>query len=85
MAVLMTVLGGIAMTTMPKDISPNINTPVVSVLWTYSGISPQEMAGRIITIDERALTTTVSDIEHLESTSYNGIAVIRVFFQPDGL
>src|SRR5271157_4332504 len=83
MAVLMGVLGGIAIVSMPKDIFPYINIPVASVIWSYSGLPPQEMADRVVTIDERAMTTTVNDIEHMESTSYNGVAVIKVFFQPN--
>src|SRR5581483_7318033 len=83
MAVLMAVLGGIAIFSMPKDIFPYINIPVVSVVWSYTGLPPQEMADRVVTIDERAMTTTVNDIEHMESTSYNGVAVIKVFFQPN--
>ncbi len=78
----MGVLGAIAIVTMPKDIFPYINIPVVSVVWSYSGLPPQEMADRVVTIDERAMTTTVNDIEHMESTSYNGVSVIKVFFQP---
>ncbi len=82
MAVLIAVLGGIAIVSTPKDIFPYINIPVASVVWSYGGLSPQEMADRIVTISERAMTTTVNDIEHMESTSYNGVAVVRVFFQP---
>ncbi len=82
MAVLMAVLGGLAIVNTPKDIFPYINLPVASVVWSYSGLSPQEMADRVVTISERAMTTTVNDIEHMESTSYNGVAVIRMFFQP---
>src|ERR1700749_3324337 len=66
----------------PKDIYPYINIPVVTIVWSYSGLPPQEMEGRIVTICERALTTTVNDIEHTQSESYQGVAVIRVFFQP---
>jgi multidrug efflux pump subunit AcrB len=83
MAVLMFVLGIIAIVSMPKDIFPYINIPVISVVWSYSGISPQEMADRVVTVDERAMTTTVNDIEHMESTSYQGLSVIKVFFQPN--
>ncbi len=66
----------------PKDIFPYIDIPVVTIVWTYSGLSPNEMEGRMVTICERALTTTVNDIEHTESESYQGVAVIKVFFQP---
>src|SRR5438477_2410270 len=82
MAVLMLVLGVAAIVTMRKDIFPAINIPVISVVWSFNGMSPQEMAERIVTIDERAMTTTVNDIEHMESTSYPGTAIIRVFFHP---
>ena len=66
----------------PKDIFPNINIPIVTIVWTYSGLTPTEMEGRIVTVCERALTTTVNDIEHSESESYQGVAVVRVYFQP---
>ena len=66
----------------PKDIFPYINIPVVTIVWSYSGLTPTEMEGRIVTVCERALTTTVNDIEHSESQSYQGVAVIRVYFQP---
>src|ERR1700744_4710557 len=66
----------------PKDIYPYIDIPVVTIVWSYSGLPPQEMEGRIVTVCERALTTTVNDIEHTESESYQGVAVIRVYFQP---
>jgi multidrug efflux pump subunit AcrB len=66
----------------PKDIFPYIDIPVVTIVWTYSGLPPNEMEGRIVTVCERALTTTVNDIEHTESESYQGVSVIRVFFQP---
>jgi CzcA family heavy metal efflux pump len=66
----------------PKDIYPYINIPVVTIVWSYSGLPPQDMEGRIVTVCERALTTTVNDIEHTESVSYQGVAVVRVFFQP---
>ena len=83
MAVLIAVLGGIAIASMPEDVFPYIDIPVVSVVWTYSGISPSEMAARITTVSERAFTTTVNDIEHMESGSYYGTAIIRIFFQPN--
>jgi len=66
----------------PKDIFPYINIPVVTIVWTYSGLTPAEMEGRVVTVCERALTTTVNDMEHTESESYQGIAVIKVYFQP---
>ena len=66
----------------PKDIFPYIDIPVVTIVWSYSGLPPAEMEGRVVTVCERALTTTVNDIEHTESESYQGVSVIRVFFQP---
>jgi multidrug efflux pump subunit AcrB len=66
----------------PKDIFPYINIPVVTIVWTYSGLTPAEMEGRVVTVCERALTTTVNDMEHTESESYQGVAVIKVYFQP---
>jgi multidrug efflux pump subunit AcrB len=66
----------------PKDIYPYINIPVVTIVWSYSGLPPQKMEGRIVTICERALTTTVNDIEHTSSESYQGVSVVRVYFQP---
>jgi len=67
----------------PTDIFPNINIPVVSVVWGYSGMSASEMASRIVTVSERGLTTTVNDIEHIESQSLAGMGVIKVFFHPN--
>ena len=67
----------------PKDIYPYINIPVVTIVWSYTGLPPQDMEGRIVTVCERALTTTVNDIEHTSSESYEGVAVIRVYFQPN--
>ena len=66
----------------PKDIFPYIDIPVVTIVWSYAGLTPNEMEGRVVTVCERALTTTVNDIEHTESESYQGVSVIRVFFQP---
>ncbi len=66
----------------PVDIFPNIDIPVVSIVWQYAGLSAQDMADRIVYFSERAMTTTVNNIEHIESQSMNGIAVEKVFFQP---
>jgi multidrug efflux pump subunit AcrB len=82
MSILIAILGVGAIVTMPVDIFPTIDIPVVNVIWAYTGVSPDEMEKRIVTISERAFTTTVNDIEHMESQSYNGVAVIKVFFQP---
>ncbi|HWW93544.1 MAG TPA: efflux RND transporter permease subunit, partial [Vicinamibacteria bacterium] len=82
LAILILILGTLSALRTPTDIFPNINIPVVSIIWNYTGLSPQEMASRIITLQERNLTTIVNDIEHLESQSLNGVAVIKVFFHP---
>src|ERR1700722_15768526 len=66
----------------PVDIFPEINIPVVSIIWTYTGLVPHEMETRITSIYERALTTTVGDVDHIESESLNGVAVIKVYLQP---
>src|SRR5690242_14409484 len=67
----------------PVDIFPDINIPVISLVWTYTGLQPQEMEHRITSNVERGITTLVNDVEHIESQSLNGIAVIKVFFQPN--
>ena len=81
-AIVIMILGALSILRTPKDIFPNINIPVVSVLWGYSGLSPEQMANRLVVLNERALTLTVNDIEHIESESLNGTAVIKIFFQP---
>ena len=83
MAILILIMGVVSFRSMPKDIFPNIDIPVVSVIWAYTGLPPQEMERRFATISERAMNTTVNDIEHQESQSYPGIGVIKVFFQPN--
>ena len=82
MAILILILGVLAIVNTPADIFPNINIPVVSILWNYSGLDAQQMGSRIVTITERALTTTVDNIEHIESQSLDGVAVVKVFLQP---
>jgi multidrug efflux pump subunit AcrB len=81
-AFLILILGAFSILTMPTDIFPNIDIPVVTVIWNYTGLSAQEMAYRIATPSERVMTSTVNDIEHMESQSLNSIAVIKIFFQP---
>src|SRR6202795_4853786 len=81
-SILILILGGLAIVRTPTDIFPNIDIPVVSIIWTYTGLVPQEMSDRIVTTTERNLTTTVDNIEHIESQSLYGIAVVKVFFQP---
>src|SRR5487761_361681 len=80
LAILILMLGTLAILSAPKDIFPNIDIPVISVVWSYQGLSAEQMADRIITPNERAMTTTVSDIEHIESESLDSTAVIKVFF-----
>ena len=83
MAILILVMGVIAILRTPTDIFPNINIPVVSIIWNYNGLVPKEMADRIISVTERNLTTIVDNIEHVESQSLYGIAVVKVFMQPN--
>jgi multidrug efflux pump subunit AcrB len=82
MAILILVMGVISISRTPTDIFPNINIPVVSIIWNYSGLVPKDMNDRIISVTERALTTTVDNIEHIESQSLYGVAVVKVFLQP---
>src|ERR1035437_3392900 len=82
MALVIILLMGVAVVRTPVDIFPEINIPVVSVVWFYTGLSPQEMADRIVSNSERGYTITVNDIEHQESQSLSGIAVIKIFFRP---
>src|ERR1700722_17057715 len=83
MAVLIALLGGAAITTMAVDIFPYIDIPIVSVLWFYPGLGPEEMEKRVTTNFERTLTANVNDIEHIESQSYFGYSAIRVYFHPN--
>src|ERR1700674_3681119 len=82
LAILIFLFGGLSIVRTPTDIFPNINIPVVSIVWTYNSLEPQDLADRIVTITERNLTTAVDNIEHLESQSLYGIAVVKVFLQP---
>ena len=81
-SILILILGVFSILRTPVDIFPNINIPVVSVLFGYAGLSPEEISDRIVYNYERSLTTTVNDIEHIESQSLNGRAIVKVFFQP---
>src|ERR1700739_1898146 len=83
MAILILVMGAVAIYRTPTDIFPNINIPVVSIIWTYNGLVPKEMSDRIVSVTERNLTTVVDNIEHVESQSLYGIAVVKVFLQPN--
>src|SRR6476619_1040907 len=82
MAVLIAILGGVAIATLPVDIFPYIDLPVVSVVWQYNGLTPEEMESRIVTNFERALTANVVGIEHIESQSHQSIGEVRVYFHP---
>ncbi len=82
LALLLLIIGPLAALRMPTDIFPEIRIPVIAVAWQYTGLQPDEMAGRISTQFQRALTTTVNDIEHIEATTYAGISVVKIFFQP---
>jgi multidrug efflux pump subunit AcrB len=82
MSILLLILGPVAILRTPTDIFPNIDIPVISVIWNYTGLSPDEMSNRIIFQYERVLTTTVNDIEHTESQSLNGIGIVKIFFHP---
>src|SRR3954471_17856035 len=82
LSLMLLLLTPIVVTRTPTDIFPNIDIPVVSIVWQYTGLSAQEMANRIVYYSERMTTTTVNNIEHIESQSMNGIAVIKMFFQP---
>src|SRR3982075_2062279 len=80
--ILILIMGALAIVRPPTDIFPTIDIPVVSIIWNYNGLVPQDMSDRIVTITERNLTTTVDNIEHIESQSLYGIAVVKVFLQP---
>src|SRR5437868_15448284 len=80
MALLIVALGVLAVLRMPADIFPEINIPVATVIWSYSGISPEEMAEVVTIRSERSFTTYVNDIEHMESQSLPGLGIIRLFF-----
>src|SRR6202158_908149 len=82
MALLIAIVGGLSIVTMPVDIFPYIDIPIVSVVWQYNGLTPEEMESRIVTNFERALTSNVVGIEHIESQSHQSVAVIRVYFHP---
>ena len=82
-ALLIGIFGCAAIVTTPTDILPDISIPIISVIWTYNGLDADDMSKRIVGVCERALSTTVTNIEHVESQSYSGVGVIKVYFQPD--
>jgi CzcA family heavy metal efflux pump len=83
LGLLIFILAPIVILRTPTDIFPNINIPVISVAWTYTGLNPEELEGRLTTPYEKVLTTLVDNIEHIESTTYNGMAVVKLFLQPN--
>jgi multidrug efflux pump subunit AcrB len=82
LALLVIIASPVVILRTPTDIFPNINIPVIAVAWTYTGLNPEEMEGRITTVYERVLTTTVDNIEHIESTTINGTAIVKIYLQP---
>src|SRR5450631_5593 len=83
LALLLLIIGPLAALRTPTDIFPDIRIPVIGVVWNYTGLPPDQMAGRMISPFQRALTTTVNDIEHIVANSYNGIGIVKIFFQPN--
>src|SRR3984957_14393071 len=83
LALLLLIIGPLAALRTPTDIFPEIRIPVIGVVWQYTGLPPEQMAGRITTQFERILTTTVNDIEHTTANSYNGVGIVKIFFQPN--
>ena len=82
LAVLILIVGPLSAMRTPADIFPEIRIPVIAVVWGYTGLPPDEMSGRVMLQFQRSLTTTVNDIEHIEGTSYTGIGIVKIFFQP---
>jgi multidrug efflux pump subunit AcrB len=83
LALLLLIIGPLAALRTPVDIFPDIRIPVIGVIWQYTGLPPDQMAGRIVTQYQRILTTTVNDIEHITANSYNGVGIVKIFFQPN--
>ena len=83
LALLLLIIGPLSALRTPVDIFPDIRIPVIGVIWQYTGLPPDQMSGRIITQYQRILTTTVNDIEHITANSYNGIGIVKIFFQPN--
>ena len=83
LALLLLIVGPLAALRTPTDIFPEIRIPVIGVIWQYTGLPPDQMAGRITTPFQRALTTTVNDIEHISANSYAGFGIVKIFFQPN--
>jgi multidrug efflux pump subunit AcrB len=83
LAILILLSGGIAWETTPTDIFPDIRIPVIAAVWTYNGLPPEDMAGRVVYYYERQLSATVNDIDHIESQSMNGYGIVKIFFRPN--
>src|SRR5579862_5142704 len=83
LALIILILSPIVILRTPTDIFPNIDIPVIAVAWQYTGLNPEEMEGRLTSVYERVLTTTVDNIEHIESTTVNGQAIVKIFLQPN--
>src|SRR5665213_1512468 len=82
LSLLLFTLGPVAILRMPVDIFPNIDIPVITVVWFYGGLSPEQLSNRIVLPFERGITTTVNNIDHTESQTLNGLSVVKIFFQP---
>ena len=82
LALLICILGPVTILNTPTDIFPNINIPVIAVAWTYTGLNAEDVEARLTTPYEKVLTTLVDNIQHIESTSYNGEAIVKIFLQP---
>src|ERR1700754_4770758 len=82
LALLILIMSPVVILRTPTDIFPNINIPVIAVAWQYTGLDPEEMEGRITTPFEKAATTLVDNVQHVESTTYNGVSVVKLFLQP---
>src|ERR1044072_4845874 len=84
LALLLVIIGALAALRTPTDIFPEIRIPVIGVVWNYTGLPPDQMSGRIVLPFQRALTTTVNDIQHIVANSSTGIGRVQLFFQPNG-
>jgi multidrug efflux pump subunit AcrB len=82
LAILILIMGPLAALKTPTDIFPDIKIPVIAVVWTYRGLPPADMSGRVIYYYERQLSSSVNDIEHIESQSLSGIGIVKIFFRP---
>src|SRR5215471_15925721 len=83
LALLILILSPVMMFRTPTDIFPNIDIPVIAVAWQFTGMNPEELEGRLTSVYERVLTATVDNIEHIESTTVNGQAIVKIYLQPD--